>query len=115
MRGALVTIRPGADAKHTPLDHTPGLEELKAEIGGGFLEAVPWFNTLEVGGKAYRCVVFCDEDAKAKQPMPSPNVYATFLWNRALIRCGRRAQIGHDYLAGTVCIVVGDDELLEEL
>jgi hypothetical protein len=113
MKGAMLTIRPDRGAECVPLDRCPNLHELKERIGGGFLEVVPWFRSIEIKGELHRCAVFVDEDGKHKGL--TPNIFATYLWNLELIRQGRKAQVGEDYLAGPVCIVVGDDELLEEL
>ena len=114
MKGWLVSIVPGRASKVQALDAPPSVEELQRAVGGGYFEPVPWFTTFSVDGRELcPCVAFCDEDGKRKQLWP--NIYATFLWNRALMRAGRGHMVGEDSLCGPVCIVMGDDELLEAL
>ena len=42
------------------------LGDLKDAIGGGWLEKVPGFNSIEHEGKLHRCVAMVDEEGKLK-------------------------------------------------
>jgi hypothetical protein len=98
-----------------------GLEELKAAIGGGWLEMVPMFDTIEHEGQLHKCVVFVDEEGKldfrtsgknASAP-DARNEWATMLWDQALRRVGK-SRVG-DYLSGRVCVLFGDAEFMQSL
>jgi hypothetical protein len=101
------------------LHEAPSLETIKEAIGGGWLEKVPGFESIEVDNSVHPCVALCDEDGKRKQLQV--NEAATGLWHQALLRLG-----GHpglvtpygtlaDYLVGSIVILYGDDEFMESL
>ena len=97
MKGALIIIPTGAGAVSSKeLAAPPALEDLKAAIGGGYIEAVPGFTRF----KGKPCVAFCDEDGKRKNMLV--NGIATELWYE---------QVGdrYDWLVGPVVIVTGDE------
>lgn len=111
MRGTLLIYSPD-DALVVREVGEPKLELLKEAIGGGYLEVVPHWTSIEHGGKRHRCVAFCDEDGKR---LPQPvNRMATFAWDAALRRdCG--CGCAPDYLVGNVVVVFGDREFMEAL
>jgi hypothetical protein len=85
------------------------LEQLKAGIGGGYLELVPGFTSIGVAGVVMDCVAFCDEDGKRKQ-LPVNRV-ATGFWQVALERKGVRLS-KPDQLCGDVVVIFGDKEFM---
>ena len=124
MKGTLVSIKPDGSLDVAEASDPDLLPVLKAAIGGGYLEAVPGFNTVPVpligGGSAVvvPCVAFCDEDGKRKR-LPL-NERATALWNDALRRRGLPGLVDssgrmHDVLVGSVAVVYGDREFMAAL
>jgi hypothetical protein len=96
----------------------PTLDELKAAIGGGYIELVPLFNTFERDGQLVDCVAFCDEEGKLKD-MPI-NQEATVRWDAALRRAGYPGLIKPDgriadMLVGTIAVVFGDKRFMAAL
>jgi hypothetical protein len=118
MKGTIVTIDWSGKRATSEIDGPPALDQLKAAIGGGYLELVPAFSSIERDGHIVECVALCDEESKLKQ-MPINHV-ATTLWHIALKRAGYpgllrpNGQIA-DVLAGPVVIVFGDQEFMEAL
>jgi hypothetical protein len=119
MRGTIIIIDPTLDGPRAiTLDHAATLDELKEVIGGGWLEAVPGFTTLPWAGIVMDCVAFCDEEGKLKN-LPH-NQIATDLWEQSLRRKGATLadhplRQHADYLVGTIAVVFGDREFMEEL
>jgi len=111
MHGTLLQIPAAGSISQKVLDRPPDVGELQAAVGG-FLEIVPWFDSIGYGGVVMHCVVFCDEDGKHKE-LP-PNERASKLWHRALERNRMRTLI-RDQLVGPVAVVFGDRELMSEL
>ena len=114
MRGTMIVIHP---SDKDALDvHQFGraitLDELKAGIGGGYLELVPGFTTIGVAGVVMDCVAFCDEDGKRKE-LPL-NQAATQFWQVALERKGVRLALP-DQLVGNIAVVFGDREFMDSL
>jgi hypothetical protein len=107
MKGRLtiVPVDPTAPVSSKELAGVPRLEALKAGIGGGYIEVVPYFTRY----RGERCVAFCDEDGKL-HGLPVNRV-ATALWYAQLTE----PLALRDYLVGPIVIVTGDRELLEEL
>jgi hypothetical protein len=95
----------------TPYRRPATLRELRAALGGGYLEMVPHFDSFEFGGEVHPCVAFCDERGKL-EGLPT-NERATAAWADALERCG--AQLRHDFLVGPVLIVIGDEDFMAAL
>jgi hypothetical protein len=111
MRGTLLIYSPAGGVTTREVGE-PKLELLKEAIGGGYLEVVPHWTSIEHGGKRRRCVAFCDEDGKRKD-LPV-NGAATVTWDFAMRRdkgCG----CAPDYLVGNVVVVFGDREFMEAL
>jgi hypothetical protein len=118
MKGGMLTIPVVGAPSVTELDHCPTLDVLKEAIGGGYIEAVPGFESIRIGarGKRERCVAFCDEEGKLKG-MPL-NEIATTMWIRARAPTWGQHGLPHfppDVLCGPVVVVYGDDELLDAL
>jgi len=110
----MITIRPGDDQlTAVNFDRPLTLEQLKAGLDEGYLEAVPMFNTIAVEGVVHRCVAFCDEDGIRKE-LPV-NMLATGLWLAACGRAGMRSLPQAYGLLGPVVIVYGDQEFMAEL
>lgn len=112
MRGTMITFEPGKPPTAIPFDRAIKLEELKAGIGGGYLEVVPGFTDIAWAGVVMNCIAFCDEDGKRKE-LPT-NDLATSLWELSLRRKGS-ALMGRDYLVGQIAVVFGDREFVESL
>ena len=93
-------------------DRVPTLDELRAAVGGGYIEVVPFFTSIIVQGKPVHCVAFCDEDGKLKK-IPV-NRRATLLWDQALRRDHGRA-LDDDHLVGPIIILFGDGPFLTGL
>ena len=112
MQGTLTIIDAygGTTVKHytTPIP----LEHLKKAVGG-YLEVVPLFSRF--GGK--KCVAFCNEEGKL-DGLPL-NLTASALW----IESVRQLSIDdpgyppsvEDVLVGSVAIIQGDKEFMDEL
>ena len=119
MRGTILTIKPGrALSTVLEFDRAASLPQLKTAIGGGHLEVVPRFNSIEYEGEVRSCIAFCDEDGKYKN-LPTNN-RATLAWQTALRRTGHQGLLDArgravDWLVGDIAIVFGDDEFMEAL
>lgn len=95
---------------------------MQTEVGG-FIEAVPEFNTIEFEGHLNSCVAFCNEESKLKG-LPV-NDTATGLWNSALLRLRTSVRFPNgllrddgvflDRLQGKVVVIIGDKDLLATL
>ena len=96
MNGKCLIIAADGTETEMDFDHVPTLEEMKAAIGGGYIEFVPYFETF----RGVECVAIGDEEAKIKR-MPL-NRKATEHWHN-------QVRIG-DYLSGPIAIYYGDDE-----
>jgi hypothetical protein len=123
MKGTMLVYAPGNNTPGiTELTKTPELEQLQ-KIVGGWIELVPYFQTIEHGGKLRNCRVLCNEEGKLARPEPLPvNELATELWWKALARAGGRnparpiAFAGdRDVLVGNIIVLFGDDEFMEDL
>jgi hypothetical protein len=113
MRGTMVIIHSWEDVPSVRQFLRPiMLEELKAGIGGGYIELVPGFTSIGVAGVVMDCVAFCDEDGKRKE-LPI-NHQATEFWRVALERRGLRMPIA-DQLCGDIAIIFGDKEFMATL
>jgi|KBSMisStandDraft_5_1062788.scaffolds.fasta_scaffold01329_28 hypothetical protein len=113
MKGTILVYRPGTTIPEVrEIDGSPTLDVLKAGIGGGHIEIVPYFNTIQHGKKQHRCVAFCDENGKLTGlPMNMP---ATKLWDNAMrkaVGCGASP----DFLVGDIAVVFGDEAFMEAL
>lgn len=117
MKGTIVSIDADGVETVNQVDGSPTLDSLKAAIGGGDLEVVPFFNVIEHDGKVVRCVAFCDENGK-NTGMPF-NESATARWQASLWAQGSSLGAKNnellDYLVGKVAVVFGDDEFMKAL
>lgn len=120
MQGTMLVMQPNGEVKVTKLDRVPELEDLKAGIGGGYLEKVPGFNVyVDMAGAPHRAVMLCDEDGKRKHlPLNPP---ATRSWQQSLKMQGHpgliEAKTGRvvDFIVGPVVILYGDRKFMESL
>ena len=121
MRGTILTIDPGelTSKKSVQIDGEPTLDALKDAIGGGYIEKVPGFDSVEIDNRVRKCVVFVDENGKGKGMRV--NAVATGLWHHALLRRGHPglvvAATGEiaDFLVGSIALVYGDAEFMQSL
>jgi hypothetical protein len=117
-KGTIVQLNPDGSRNEIAIDGPPTLDKLKDAIGGGYMELVPLFNSIEHGGAVVPCVAFCDEDGKLKHmPLNRP---ATALWQQALLRAGHPGLITPDgkvadVLVGTIAVVFGDKRFMAAL
>jgi hypothetical protein len=118
MKGTMIIFHP---YKRQPqvieFTREPTVAELKAGIGGGYLELVPGFRTIVYGNVVMDCVAFCDEDGKGRGL--DVNNVATIAWDAALRRNGigllRPDGRPIDWLVGQVAVVFGDKEFMKAL
>jgi hypothetical protein len=129
MQGTMLIFKPNArEPEVRTFKRAPDLGDLKAAIGGGWIELVPEFKTIEHEGTLHPCVAFCDEESKLNYRTsgkpdcaPDPeNRWATILWDRALRRTGHPGLMTPtgavaDYLSGRVCVLIGDEQFLQSL
>lgn len=102
-KGMLTIINPDGQIISKAIDYTPKLDELQAAVGG-HIEVVPYFDKYN----GQPCVVFCNEEGKLHGLPVNPVAKAA--WEKAY---GRR--ITEDFLVGRICIVCGDQALMDEL
>jgi hypothetical protein len=124
MQGTMLVFLPtGREPEIKKFSYAPGLDEVKAAIGGGWLEMVPRFETIEHEGELHKCVAFCDEEGKldyrtsgksANAP-DAANKWATVLWDQALRRGGHPGLVTPYYLSGRVCVLFGDEQFMGSL
>ena len=93
------------------LTQQPTLKELQA-IVGGWIERVPFFDKICVGGDWHPCVAFCNEESKLQGL--ARNHAATEMWRLSLHHT-RQHGLGSDYLAGSIAIVYGPQAFIDEL
>lgn len=103
MMKRLVAIHPEGTITEEIITKVPTLEDLQ-KIVGGYIEVVPYFNRYD----DKMCVAFCNEEGKLKQ-LPV-NMPAQALWMQAVE--GRPL---NDMLVGSIAIVVGPLDFLEEI
>jgi hypothetical protein len=102
----------------------PTLVEVQQAVGGGYIEQVPFFNTVAYNGEVHHCLAFCDEDGKRKE-LPY-NQKATELWDLALRRMrdidgdrvypdGLTQPNGDptDVLVGPIAVMFGDEDFMD--
>jgi hypothetical protein len=125
----MLIYKPGATEPEIKIFRTaPTLDDLKDGIGGGFLELVPGFHSIEHDGELHRCMAFVDEEGKLdyrtsgvkKNGPDQTNNFASVLWDKALRRKGHPGLIGPDgravdWLVGQIAVVYGDDEFMGSL
>jgi hypothetical protein len=113
MIGYMITLLPRVEMPDIKtIDREPPLEEIKAALGGGWLELVPGFTSIRFGRHEWLdCVAFCDEEGKLKNL--AINEDATMHWRLALNR-DRQAR-NSDYLVGPIVVLAGDAEFMKSL
>lgn len=111
MIGTFYRIPAAGDLHHKQLDRPPSIDELQEAVGG-YIEVIPFFDSIAYAGVVMHCVAFCNEDGK-REALPI-NDRANTLWHRALERNGMR-QLMRDQLVGPIAVVFGDRELMAEL
>jgi hypothetical protein len=112
MQGTMLIVSPRGSIKTCPLTRPPELEGVQREVGG-WLEQVPHFKSIDYRGTVQTCVAFCNEEGKLnKLPV---NDAATRMWAAALKRQGLDIRQVNDVLVGTIVVVFGDQELMNEL
>src|SRR5262245_6759022 len=83
MIGTMIVLEPGASPAVKQIT-TNGAIFLLAELQklvGGYIEPVPYFSSIQHGGRRRHCVAFCNEDGK-RLDLPR-NVVADLLWREA--------------------------------
>jgi hypothetical protein len=115
MKGKIVSIKANGEKSVVELTKPITLETIKEAVGGGYIELVPGFGSIQWEGKEWHdCVAFCDEEGKLhNQPF---NPYATLLWDASLRKQGHSLTDGkgnyHDILVGDIAVIFGDAELM---
>lgn len=115
MKGTMLIFQ--ADAQRpsaVTLAGPPGIQQLQKAVGG-YIEVVPYFDTIEHDGAVHRCAAFCNEEGKLNGL--EFNARATTLWDAALRRAGGPG-LGCrpvDVLVGPVVVIFGDRQLMEAL
>ena len=66
MQGTIITLPSRGPPVGKTINESPTLERLKAAVGGGDIELVPGFDTIEYGGEIVPCIAFCDKESKLK-------------------------------------------------
>jgi len=114
MQGTMIVIEPNGLYHAKPLDAAPSLDSLQTAVGG-YVELVASFDTIRYSGEVSPCVVFCNEEGKL-DGLPV-NMIATALWDHALGRTTEATlgRIPDDVLCGAVVVILGDEELMQEL
>lgn len=103
MKGTLTVVHPSGEITKKEYSSEIPLEDLQKTVGG-YIELVPFFTQYE--GRP--CRAFCNEYGKLNQlPYNEP---ATALWEQVFGRSVRP-----DFLVGSIAIVTGDREFMEEL
>jgi hypothetical protein len=112
MRGKLIVFDPNGKVPiFVEYDRPVSAGELQGAVGG-YIETVPYFDTLLLDGKRERCVAFCNEEGKlGGLPM---NEIAQALWADTLAYQGMTGVID-DYLVGPIAVVIGDQQFMDAL
>ena len=115
MKGTMLVIGHDASVERTDLTGPPDLAALQKAVGG-WLEKVPYFNSIEYDGAVHRCAALCNEEGKLDRPTPLPrNPAATDYWAQAMKRDHGVASPMPDYLVGNIVVLFGDDEFMDAL
>ena len=115
MQGTIITLPSRGPPVGKTINESPTLERLKAAVGGGDIELVPGFDTIEYAGEIVPCVAFCEKESKLKsRPI---NHDATVLWDAALVRAGYPGLLKPggrmaDMLFGQIAVVCGDADFM---
>jgi len=114
MKGGLCIIRQSGEIETRKIDRPPTGDELH-KVVDGYIEVVPYWDHLIVPSAKIvsKCVAFCDSDGKTTGNKLF-NLRATTMWEAILRRQGKSCE-GVDHLVGDICVVWGDQELLDNL
>jgi len=86
----------------------PSLQVLRAGVGDGPIEAIPYFDRIRIGDVTHACVGFCHEEGKLIGL--AHNRRATAHWYAAAPQ-----MIGRDTLHGSVVLLYGDAAFLRAI
>lgn len=111
MKGYARTITSTGSDWQEELSTPPSLEFLQKMVDG-YIEVVPYFDTIVVDGTLHQCVAYCNEEGKLNGL--SVNGRATVFWADAVERKFKSRRL-NDVLVGDVVILFGDDEFMSEL
>lgn len=114
---AIVYHADGTVNLHGPLREQPNLKWLKEQVNG-YIQLIPLFQKIKIGGIEHECIAYCNEEGKLNL-LPF-NRTATELWDasiKAINRGTLRDNEGkyHDVLVGSIVVVFGDEEFMEEM
>ena len=84
------------------------LDDLKAGVGDGFIEHVPYFSSFNWHGDPVPCAAFCNEMGKLHGM--AYNAVATEAWHETAPHMR-----GVDILVGPIVIVFGDEAFMRAL
>jgi hypothetical protein len=129
MNGTMLIFKPGArEPEVRRFTRALDLGDLKDGIGGGWLEKVPGFGSIEHEGKLHQCIALADEKGKLNHRSSgkqaggpdATNDWATLQWDAALRRAGHPGLLTRfgnvaDYLVGQIAVIYGDVEFMETL
>jgi hypothetical protein len=99
----LIIIGPGGQIEEHELVRVPNLDALQKAVGG-YIEVVPYFTKYE--GRP--CIALCNENGKI-EGLPV-NRKAQAFWELSFGR-----PITEDHLVGSIAIVVGSPQFLEQM
>ena len=112
MEGTVLIFHPWADIVERHILKTPpDLKYLQGCVGGN-IETVPYFDSIEHNGVLHDCVAFCNETGKLDGL--DLNEDATGLWETAVKRHRPDGSL-NDALCGSVVVLYGDAEFMDEL
>jgi Domain of unknown function (DUF3846) len=127
MMGRALVYRVNAVKPEEHLLIAPPALKFLQEVVGGYIETVPYFDTIEIDGVTHNCVAYCNEEGKLHAL--KMNGWATVLWDRALRRLhNAKGDVLYpkgllvdpdgglsDILVGSIVVLVGDAEFMEEM
>ncbi len=106
MRGCMMMIDVDGKTVVNEYREPLTLNDMKDGVKG-YIEVVPYFDSVIRDGVRRSCVAFCNEHGKIKRLAPNPTAQA--MWEEAF---GGRVP---DQLVGPVIIVFGDKPFMREL
>jgi hypothetical protein len=109
MNGTMLVIQTNGEIIETQHDRVPDTTVIHEALGG-YLELVPYFTTIDLHGRVYRCVAFCNEHGKMNN-LPD-NERANIIWQVAQIRLNLYTD---DHLVGPIVVLFGDREFMAEI
>lgn len=112
MHGTLLIYSPDGSCDALPLSAPPTSDQIH-DIVGGYIELVPYFDTVKHDGEVHVCRAFCNEDGHRLE-LPY-NVLATALWAAAIDRRYDHRLHDPERLRGSIAVIFGDAELMRAL